>query len=277
MQIALALALFGVATTPSDIPILDRLSVAPVAVYSLRRMRAAYAGFCVRVRRSSDSFERNIGFIGNVIDVADLLAWVGAGDGFVVTKHDHSVNGFNATQSNAAFQPRIVSAGVLNIVNSRSSLSFDGTNHFMLVNSTFTARSVITVLNALDAGGVFKEFNGIFGSSGSTSNVWIATSGGTLVRSLQQSGVFGIARTNGANDSAFSCQFAPLASLKVLSTVGTTALSDTGWHLGQDRANVGRRWQGNISELVAFSSELSTADRQLLERDQGTYYGITVA
>ena len=259
-------------------PILDRLSVRAVAIYSLRRMRADYAGFCIRVRRSSDNTELNIGFVGNVINTAALLAFVGAGDGFVVTKYDQSGNAFNATQATAANQPRIVSAGVLNIVNLRSSLSFDGTNHFMLVNSTFTVLSASVVLNALDAGGVFKDNNGIFASSGGTSNNWTATAaGGTLVRSLHQSAVFGIARTNGANDSASNCQFAPLASLKVLSTVGSTALSDTAWHFGQDRVITSRRWQGNISELVAFSSELSTADRQLLERDQGTYYGITVA
>jgi len=260
-----------------NILILDRLSASAVTIYSLRRMRGAYTGFCIRVRRSSDNTEQNIGFVNNVIDTVALLAFVGAGDGFVVTKYDQSVNGFNATQATAANQPRIVSGGVLNIVNSRSSLSFDGTNHFMLVNSTFTAQSVIIVLNALDAGGVFKDFNGIFASSGGTGNTWIANGGATTVRALTQSSVFGTARTNGANDSTTACQFAPLANLKVLSSVGTTGLSDTAWHLGQDRANPARRWQGNISELVAFSSELSTADRQLLERDQGTYYGITVA
>jgi len=239
-------------------------------------MRAAYAGFCIRVRRSSDSTELNIGFVANVIDTADLLAFVGAGDGFVVTKYDQSINGFNATQATAANQPRIVSAGVLNIVNLRSSLSFDGTNHFMLVNSTFTTASAFVVLNALDAGGVFKDFNGIFGSSTGGAgfvNWTVLTVGGTIVKAMEQSSVQGTPRVNGVTTT----QFAPLSTLKVLSSINTTVLSTAAWHLGQDRAVTARRWQGNISELVAFSSELSTADRQLLERDQGTYYGITVA
>jgi hypothetical protein len=41
---------------------------------------------------------------------------------------------------------------------------------------------------------------------------------------------------------------------------------DNNWH-----------YDGYISETIVFPSELSTADRQTIERNQGAYYGITVA
>jgi hypothetical protein len=36
-------------------------------------------------------------------------------------------------------------------------------------------------------------------------------------------------------------------------------------------------FDGTVSELISFPGVLSTADRQLLERNIGAYYGITVA
>ena len=44
------------------VPILDQLGVSAAAAYSLRKLRAAYAGSAIRVRRSSDNAELDIGF-----------------------------------------------------------------------------------------------------------------------------------------------------------------------------------------------------------------------
>jgi hypothetical protein len=67
----------------------------PAAAYSLRKL-TPNATNCIRVRRSSDNAEQNIGFVANVpnspIDTGALLAFVGAGDGFVTTWYDQSTN-----------------------------------------------------------------------------------------------------------------------------------------------------------------------------------------
>lgn len=84
------------------------------AAYSLRKLRNAYSGPCVRVRRASDNAEQDIGFAGNVMDAASLLDFVGAGDGFVTTWYDQAVTSAgNATQATTTLQPRIVASGVL--------------------------------------------------------------------------------------------------------------------------------------------------------------------
>jgi hypothetical protein len=82
--------------------VLDSLSVSGAAAYSLRKLRTAYTGNAIRVRRSSDSAETNIGFgsDGNLNTTA-LLAHCGSGDGFVTTWYDQSGNGRNATQTTA--------------------------------------------------------------------------------------------------------------------------------------------------------------------------------
>jgi hypothetical protein len=56
--------------------LLDQYPNAAVA-YSLRKLRAGYIGSAIRVRRSSDNAEQNIGFIGNDLDTASMLDFVG--------------------------------------------------------------------------------------------------------------------------------------------------------------------------------------------------------
>lgn len=81
------------------------------AAYSLRLLRTLYTGSAIRVRRSSDNAEQDIGFVNNVLDTSSLTSFCGSGSGFVTTWYDQSGNARNATQTTAANQPQIVSSG----------------------------------------------------------------------------------------------------------------------------------------------------------------------
>ena len=48
------------------------------AAYSLRKLRNGYTGNAIRVRRSSDNTERDMGFYNNELDTVALLDWVNA-------------------------------------------------------------------------------------------------------------------------------------------------------------------------------------------------------
>ncbi len=48
------------------------------AAYSLRKLRSGYTGDAIRVRRSSDDVERDMGFYDNELDTVTLLDWVNA-------------------------------------------------------------------------------------------------------------------------------------------------------------------------------------------------------
>jgi hypothetical protein len=98
---------------PKTAPLLLDLFPNAAAAYSLRKLRTAYSGSAIRVRRSSDNTEQDIGFVGNNLDTASLLTFCGAGNGFVTTWYDQSGNGNNATQSTAGNQPIIVSSGAI--------------------------------------------------------------------------------------------------------------------------------------------------------------------
>lgn len=109
------------------------------AAYSLRKLRTAYTGYAIRVRRSSDSTSQDIGFnsLGG-LDTSSLTSFVGSGNGFVSIWYDQSGLGVNLSQEASANQPKIVSSGVVYTLKSKPSIVFEG-NQFL--NTTGTVLS----------------------------------------------------------------------------------------------------------------------------------------
>ena len=108
---------------------------------SLRLLDRNYTGFCIKVRRSSDNDELDIGFVNNELDTASLLDFVGSGNGFVSIWYDQSGEGNNLLQTSASRQPMIVKAGVLVTENGKPAIDFDGNNDFLL-NTSFKLNPV---------------------------------------------------------------------------------------------------------------------------------------
>jgi hypothetical protein len=155
---------FAFLTTPIVyvVPPLDLYGGADTA-YSLRLLRTAYAGSSIRVRRSSDNAEQDIGFSGVNLNTASLLSFVGAGDGFVTTFYDQSGNGYNMTQGSATSQPQIVSSGSLITQKGKPTMLFDGTNDYFAINSqrysqsTMSAFYVTLNLSPYNYGGIITS------------------------------------------------------------------------------------------------------------------------
>ena len=104
---------------------LDSISPSPRAAYSLKKV-VSTASLSVRVRRSNDNAEQDIGFSGGTIDAVALSAFVGANSAFVTVFYDQTAAGVNMIQPTASAQPRIMNAGVFD-----GSLVFDGVNDAM--------------------------------------------------------------------------------------------------------------------------------------------------
>lgn len=111
----------------SAVPLLLDLYPA-TAAYSLRKLRNGYTGSAIRVRRSSDNTEQDIGFVGNDLDTASLSSFVGANDGFVTTWYDQSGNSNNMTQASASLQPLMVVSGTLQTKGSKPAMYVDSDN-----------------------------------------------------------------------------------------------------------------------------------------------------
>ena len=85
-----------------------------------RRLSTTYTGSLIRIRRSSDNAETDIGYNGSdELDTSAIASFVGANSAYVTTKYDQSGNGRNFVQTTAAKQPRIVNSGTLEVENGK--------------------------------------------------------------------------------------------------------------------------------------------------------------
>jgi hypothetical protein len=102
------------------------------AAFSLQKIKSDYSGSAIRVRRSSDNAEQDIGFTANALDSSSLLTFVGAGDGLVTTAYNQT-GGTNFTQTTANSQPKIVSSGsLITDANGLAAIQFDGVDDHLL-------------------------------------------------------------------------------------------------------------------------------------------------
>ena len=133
------------------------------AAYSLRLLRTAYFGPAIRVVRTSDDAEQDIGFLADGdLDVPELETFVGASDGLVTIQYDQ-VNGFDLEQTDQDMMPKIIVAGTLQITNGRPAMAFDGIDDVLVSSSTITSPadnlftfSIAAKLNLGDSGLVFN-------------------------------------------------------------------------------------------------------------------------
>jgi hypothetical protein len=117
------------------------------SAYSLRKLRSNYSGFCIRVRRSSDNAEQDIGFVNNIVDITALTTFCGAGDGFLSFWYDQSVFGNNLRQTILLAQPQIVNSGNILLLNSEPTLLFNGTSQYFI--SSLSLSSIQTTIVAV--------------------------------------------------------------------------------------------------------------------------------
>lgn len=80
---------------------------------AVNRLLTSYTGPLLRVRRSSDNAEQDIGYLVNgALNTTVLASFVGSDSAFVTRWYDQSGAGNDFIQSTAASQPRLVNAGV---------------------------------------------------------------------------------------------------------------------------------------------------------------------
>ena len=156
--------------TPPPALLLDTYPNAAVA-YSLRQLRTAYTGAAIRVRRSSDNAEQDFGFSGNDLDTASLLTFCGAGNGFITTWYDQSGNALNLVRGVATQQPKIVSSGVVEVKNLKSTITFDGTDDLL---------SYLSPISAINSGNQFAIYSVYHNNTtGTLKTFWTSSTSGS--------------------------------------------------------------------------------------------------
>jgi len=203
--------------TPPIIPSINLLLddyPSAAAAYSLRKLRTAYSGSCIRVTRTSDLVQQDIGFVNNVLDLTTLQTFIGSSSASIVTWYDQSGNSRNATKSNALGQNLIIVSGTLQTINSLpaiylpnldvSNFAITGDLSYILVQRKITSnKHGLNVGSSASLGLLFSNWsdgNIYFNRSNGVSGLYLAvadsTTGNQILNAFNSSGTMTIYKNN---------------------------------------------------------------------------------
>ena len=254
----------------SFVGLLDLYPNASVA-YSLRKLRADYAGPAIEVRKTvaGDTFVQDIGFVDNELDTTSLLSFAGSDDVFVSTWYDQSGgDSNNAVQISQSSQPQIVNNGVLNTNNGLPSIYFDGVDD-TLIFTEVNVYSAFLVENVNIIGGY-----GIIGNSTNSNIIGDLNSSSARIRLNGTNYDYSVANSDNAlttlnrsvND--YSLFINGVAS----SNNPRTIANDMNLNAMMNRENL-FFYEGNLQEVILFEADQS-ANLSFISTNINDYYSI---
>jgi hypothetical protein len=292
----ISLKAFVMASNP-----LSALSVSVNVAYSLRRLRCAFAGSAIQVRRSSDNATSNIGFTAaGDLDTAALKTFVGVGNsGFVSIWYDQSGNGINVSPPATSNQPRIVNAGFIERRNGLPSIFFDGVDDYFTTSSFPTTGYTGFTANLLASwttvGASIGNIQTLIDNDHNCTKGFVVQDRPDLLNKPLTLTVINptacttyqiadvLTTGNGAlrlityvNNTTSHAGYRDgnlmgSAVYTGVYVIGSRFLIGA-WHNG---GSITRYTNGHILEVNIFKSALSNTDRQYLEWGQSQYYNIT--
>lgn len=266
---------------------------APHRAHSLRRLLTSYTGPAVRVRRSSDNTEADIGFTSaGALDTTALLAHCGANSGYVTTWYDQSGNARHLTQTTAAAQPRIVNAGTIDTINGKPTVKLDGTDDVMtstgvgLWSAGTTSMSIVmqsatpgatavlvNEVNTADANQYYRLFRSstaawhIQANANPGGALWASGTGGAMFDGTAHQGFF--VDTAGATSTWRDGTIGHNA----VATVHTGTLVPNRFQIGAGGGpSLSSFSAAAVSELVTWTTD-RTSDRAALSTNQKGFWG----
>jgi len=269
-------------------PLLDTYTGA-AAAYSLRKLRTAYSGSAIRVRRASDNTEQDIGFnIFGELDTVSLASFCSGTNGFVKTWYDQASTN-DATQTNTSQQPKIYDSttGVITNNNGNLAVKFTRTSSTSLSTPAFdmidTGWFCVTVAERLSTTGDQKYIDSFGGLTDRTGIMFQHASAGLTTMQATSSGGGGATVTGSisSNVTYLWTSENTLSNLNLYingSSAGTASITSQG-----DDANgftIGARKGGTQAFSDTYSSEIiyyrtdQSSNRTNIESNINTFYSI---
>lgn len=265
-------------TTLSSL-LLDTYSGA-AAAYSLRKLRSAYTGNAIQVRRQSDNATQNIGFnsLGE-LDTSALTTFCSGTNGFVTTWYDQSGNGYNATQTTAANQPQIVSSGSVIMENSKPSLRFN--QSYLQITSVLLNHNDLSIYfvtlpkTPYTFGGILTNKRSGFDNAAAINynNLgrieWVYQSGNFVGQAITQTSLFlGTALSDTSN---ITLRTNSVQNNSILKT-GVQIFGNSTW-MGSYRLDANNLGNFTLSETIVYQFNQSTNNANI-ENNIKNYYAI---
>jgi hypothetical protein len=266
--------------TADPVPLLLDTYGSAAAAYSLRKLSSTYSGAAIRVRRSNDNAEQDIGFSGIFLNTSDLTTFCGVNSGFITIWYDQSGNAKNAIQATAASQPRIVNAGSVYLLNNIPAIYFSISGGGLGLTSYFTGT----------AGTLFRVQKNDFDPPSSFAGAPIDNVGtyvvndtsyypftdgviyekfatsvrknvGNLVYTLTSSSLFTVLSDTGIWDARYNG-----------TQVYNVSTNTVGYATNQ-LASIGSSYRGLVSEIIVYTSNKISV-RAPIESNISNYYSL---
>jgi len=250
------------------------------AAYSLRKLRVLYSGDAIVVRRASDNATQSIGFdaLTNELDTASLESFCAGTDGFVTTWYDQSGNGYDAAQTTAGSQPKIVSSGSTILENGKAAVQFDGGSDQLTSTFGTTYNQPTYSFLTHNFTSAPSAFDGLIGSIGTEHRLIMDAS---LLYTLQAGGAL---RYNQYSTNQSLVSYKMQASDPKLFFNGTQQLVSAGTQIGTSglqgvilggitSGSGGGNTPAQIQELVIYGSD-QDSNRTDIETNINDFYTI---
>lgn len=274
---------------------LDLYTTSMTGAWSVsRRLLASYTGPLIRIRRSSDNAEQNIGANGlGDLDTAAITTFVGSNSAFVRTIY-HQNGGVNLGQATAASQPRIVNAGTLETVNGKPACLFSGSQFLEAALSGGNAAAWTNYMTAsVEANVAGQSFARLLAAGASGVNDWTNVNsfvgfsrvaiGTTYNIQFNATSTSAVTLANGTNLIAASRFQAgnPVRYLKVNgnsaiteNTAATPNFTFTTLRVGRgvSSTDAQEHWTGKASEMFCYST--AHADPTVLMGVMNTHFSL---
>ncbi len=220
--------------------------------HSTRRLLSGYSGALIRVRRSNDNAEQDIGFdAAGELDTAALLAFTGANSGYVAKLYDQSGGTRDATIGTSGAQPRIVNAGTVDLIATGiPGCKYDGSDDGWIHTDQPSYATVVATIKTSDGVGAMLHAGAPYYSY---AGLWNNGDGsGTSDSTISAQAVNGSAVTN-TRDALHDVLVAGVAVLYYVE-VNTSGWTEIGFGAYSGAYNV----DGTVRDYVVYSADMSS-------------------
>jgi len=251
----------------------------------LRLLDSTYTGSAIRVRRSSDNTEQDIGFnVFSELDTVSLLAFAGTGDAFVKTWYCQSGNSNDATQTATGSQPQIVSSGAVIVENGKPAVDFDTFGMRLVAPNAASLQIIGDLFASVVTAGVNEIGHGplfIKRTSDSQREYELRFNSATQIKYLDSFNNKNYAISSSANQRLFVLRrvadtsaelFENGLSISSQSLSGTAFTTTAGLSIGGREAG-DYNLDGVLQEVILWPSQ-QTANRSNIETNVNTFYSI---
>ncbi len=278
---ALTNAITAITAIASTTLMLDNVSASAAVAYSLRKLRTAYAGPAIEIRRESDNQTIQVGFdnLGN-LNTGLISNFCGASKGYVTRWYDQSGNGRDAVNTTPASQPLIYNGLSIETVLGKPALQFTGSSIFLRTTQNVLANSneltTLTTAYAPYYATLIQHGNGI-----GNAHIRISREFANYMFRVNNSSVAESAFIDYGTDGVFRIITSRNSITDTRRHIrrngnnsGTTSSAITS-NFTNDHLTIGGGFNGHMGEHIEFNSFVSLAAVDQMENNQSVYYSIT--